>query len=299
MRIYSRALLGSAPLSSRRSYLQHDFCKSFEWKWRTISNIPHTRQLTTRLHEMTQRSSSRRPGRSSVRIVRTLDPTKLTPRDHINLSQLAWPNVVFAPSSPIPANVSGRPIVQIKATSLLSDGFPPNTTGFLYYHVPPYSSPLAGEVRFRITPSSDPASFAAGSDLLMENGMPWRILLLNVAGGIIFKGLLALLLQDGLVTPQVLNAATSAKAIMKQGEDHIKWGCSAAATVSSFKRGFNLRLGGPANGAWMIIGKDTVERRYIAHLGSFQVPVDGSKRGVQYFPFRGIRSRSCCHSMDS
>ena len=231
-------------------------------------------------------------------IVRTLDRTKLTPRDYIDISRIARPRITFAPLSPAPHEDSNLPHVQINAGPL-NEGFPPNTAGFLYYHVPPYSPPLAGEVRFRVTPSSDPASFAAGSDLLMENGMPWRILLLNVAGGIIFKGLLALLLQDGLVTPQVLNAATSAKAIMKQGEDHIKWGCSAAATVSSFKRGFNLRLGGPANGAWMIIGKDTVERRYIAHLGSFQVPVDGSKRGVQYFPFRGIRSRSCCHPVDS
>ena len=25
----------------------------------------------------------------------------------------------------------------------------------------------------------------------------------------------------------------------------------------------------------------------------------GKERGVQYFPFRGIRSRSCCHPVDS
>ena len=299
MRIYPRALLGSALTSSSTSCLQHSVRKSFEGKCQTASKLSHARKLTTRQHEMTQRPSSRPPGRLHLREVRTLDPTKLTPRDHINLSHLIRANVVFVPSTPTPGNVSGPRGFVIRATHLLNDGFPPNTTGFLYYHVPPYSSPLAGEVRFRITPSSDPDSFATGSDLLMENGVPWRIPLLYVAGRDAFNDLHALLLQDGLVTPQVLDSVMSVEAIMKKGEDHIKGGSSVTAIISSFKRGFSLRFGRHANGAWVIIGQDTVARRYIAHVGSFRVPVHGIMRTVQYFPFRGIGPRSCCHSANS
>ena len=32
---------------------------------------------------------------------------------------------------------------------------------------------IAGELRFRVTSSDDPASFESGSDLLRQNGQPW------------------------------------------------------------------------------------------------------------------------------
>ena len=51
--------------------------------------------------------------------------------------------------------------------------FPPNTKGFLYYFMSPEKPRIAGEVRFRVTSSDDPASFESGSDLLKPNGQPW------------------------------------------------------------------------------------------------------------------------------
>ncbi|KAI1783726.1 hypothetical protein LXA43DRAFT_1129776 [Ganoderma leucocontextum] len=48
----------------------------------------------------------------------------------------------------------------------------------MHYYIPAHgSSPLAGELRFRVTtpPSRDPATFATGADLLTERGgRPWR-----------------------------------------------------------------------------------------------------------------------------
>ncbi|KAF8816989.1 hypothetical protein BYT27DRAFT_7237721 [Phlegmacium glaucopus] len=51
--------------------------------------------------------------------------------------------------------------------------FPPDTKAFLYYTIPPGKPRIAGELRFRVTLSDDPASFASGSDLLRGNGQPW------------------------------------------------------------------------------------------------------------------------------
>ena len=302
MKIQPRALLGSAPLSSSTSSLQRNVRTAFAVKQRIIFNISHSRQLTTRTREMTQRPDSPQL-RGTQRqhrplIVRTLDRTKLTPRDYIDISRIARPRITFAPLSPAPHEDSNLPHVQINAGPL-NEGFPPNTAGFLYYHVPPYSPPLAGEVRFRITPSSDPASFAAGSDLLMENGLPWRILLLYMAAKDSFGGLCATLLRDQLVTPQLLDTAASAAAIMPQGDDRLQPGSSWAAIVSSFRRGFHLRLGRAWGGTWTIvgIGKDTVIGN-AGNLGQVRVPVKSIKKkkqkAVQCFPFRGIRPRSCC-----
>jgi hypothetical protein len=51
--------------------------------------------------------------------------------------------------------------------------FPPHTKVFLYYFTSPKKPPIAGELRFRVTSSDDPASFESGSDLLKPNGHPW------------------------------------------------------------------------------------------------------------------------------
>lgn len=50
--------------------------------------------------------------------------------------------------------------------------FPAGATGFLYHHSHP-RLPAANEVRFRITPSTDPANWALGKDLLHTDGTPW------------------------------------------------------------------------------------------------------------------------------
>ncbi|KZP18710.1 hypothetical protein FIBSPDRAFT_863495 [Athelia psychrophila] len=50
--------------------------------------------------------------------------------------------------------------------------FPAGSAGFLYYHAHP-DLPAASEVRFRITPTADPATWAAGQDLLRTDGTPW------------------------------------------------------------------------------------------------------------------------------
>jgi hypothetical protein len=51
--------------------------------------------------------------------------------------------------------------------------FPPDTKALLYYYTSPEKPRIAGELRFRVTSSDDPASFESGSDLMKPNGQVW------------------------------------------------------------------------------------------------------------------------------
>jgi hypothetical protein len=69
---------------------------------------------------------------------------------------------------------SQRLVYDVVGTELdLCHFFPPDTKAFLYYFTPPEKPRIAGELRFRVTFSDDPASFESGSDLLALNGQPW------------------------------------------------------------------------------------------------------------------------------
>ena len=60
---------------------------------------------------------------------------------------------------------------QISSRGCLS--FPPDTKAFLYYFTSQRRPRIAGELRLRVVPSDDPASFESGSDLLRFNGQIW------------------------------------------------------------------------------------------------------------------------------
>jgi hypothetical protein len=51
--------------------------------------------------------------------------------------------------------------------------YPPDTKAFLYYYTSPEKPRMAGELRFRVASSDDPASFESGSDLMKTNGQAW------------------------------------------------------------------------------------------------------------------------------
>ena len=94
--------------------------------------------------------------------------------------------------------------------------FPEGTRGFLYYDEPKAGvPPAAGELRFRVIPGNTPASFVQGSDLLLETGFPWSIPLLamvekqSVRKGQLYQPILQLLLDDGFVTPTLLETCAT------------------------------------------------------------------------------------------
>jgi hypothetical protein len=121
--------------------------------------------------------------------ISTLDPTRLTSADFLDLSGKT--KRVIKPGRDEVHFVSGglgRPRVP----------FPDETQGFLYYVPGPAHAPIAGEVRFRITGSSDPGSFADGRDLFMPDmPEPWTIPLPNMLAAEKYQHLREVLISQG------------------------------------------------------------------------------------------------------
>ncbi|TBU26444.1 hypothetical protein BD311DRAFT_762650 [Dichomitus squalens] len=298
-RLTSRALLGRALSSRSISCLQHcgrQNIPQFEAS-QTFPNSPYLRQLTTRSHETNRgslRLGSLKPPQTRHREVYTLDPTRLTAHDYVDLSTTLLPRVHFVSQSEGPSSAPSSPIrnsgILLYPRGLHDKTFPPNTSGFLYYHIPPYSPPIAGEVHFRVTPDADPASFAVGSDLLTEHGLLWRIPLLYTTIGDNYKGLHALLLQDGLVTQKLLETATAAAETIRNTDyrRHNTVGGHQTTILSSFRQKFIFRFGS-YNGMFLVLGKDSIMRKHSRHIGEFYLPENVPR---QYSPFKG--SAICC-----
>ncbi|KAI1781648.1 hypothetical protein LXA43DRAFT_859785, partial [Ganoderma leucocontextum] len=164
--------------------------------------------------------------------------------------------------------------------------FPAGTHGFLYYSVPPNSSPLAGELRFRITPSRDPQSFATGSVLLTERGMPWRYPLYKIVCRPNYRHITALLLQDGLVSQQTMDLAIAAVASLRISAGIARVVEMSSSTLSAFGQEFVYHLGPNAPNRCLFIGPDSIHRQKARSFASFQVTVPGGKY-AQYSPFEG------------
>ena len=86
--------------------------------------------------------------------------------------------------------------------------YPPDTKGFLYYATPAGKPRIAGELRFRVTSSDDPASFESGSDLLKSNGETWFRRLFALSKCKIYVSLYEKLKED-LLVPDDLHTVLS------------------------------------------------------------------------------------------
>lgn len=106
--------------------------------------------------------------------VHSLNPETLTEADYVDISGHTCQLNVAHKFSPIPTVIPYRyqPFT----------AFRPGTAGFFYYTSSP-ALPEAGEIRFRITGSPRPDSFALGRDLLTANGLVWRLHLLTMVKG--------------------------------------------------------------------------------------------------------------------
>lgn len=105
---------------------------------------------------------------SHTHYITTFDSTHLRPSDFLDLSSKTC-TVVHA------ADKLGNVDMEHKPCTLRYGHlkrFPAEAAGFLYYHSHP-DLPAASEVRFRITPTADPAAWASGRDLLRTDGTPW------------------------------------------------------------------------------------------------------------------------------
>ena len=119
-----------------------------------------------------------RPTRPTTGAIRTLCPANLTREDYLTVYR--WrdhPTLTFYVLLPHGARHVTVHFPMVESLQLTSGS---DRGGSLYYHRPSRAPPLAGEIRFRLTPSPEPTSFSAGVDLTNKSGTPWRISLPSI-----------------------------------------------------------------------------------------------------------------------
>ncbi|KAF9050625.1 hypothetical protein BJ165DRAFT_1459085 [Panaeolus papilionaceus] len=170
------------------------------------TNALNVRKLTTRtvLGQIRFESimSSRRVGRPPCdRRVVTLDPASLVALQQaaLDLSELFQPIIHTA---------NGKFQIRYGSNGVSKSGstcFPRGTRGFLYYHQQPDRPRISGQLRFRIMPSDDPASFSYGYDLKQPTSRlrPWA---LPLVCSISKNHILSQLENDGLIDHSLLQS---------------------------------------------------------------------------------------------
>lgn len=197
-----------------------------------------------------------------------MDYTKLRASDWLDLSRLT--------SAAVDTNGEEIQLTYFKGR------FPDNTSGFLYYRTIPGGSPFNGEVRFRITTSQDPNSFAAGHDLEF-NKIPWRRTLANIALHKEASGLQSLLVADDIIAPDLLSSFKQ----MLLADETTQPGNHAAEYLSALGQTFLVRFHRPTADLFAV-GNDLVQRVSSYDLDAFvdfEQPV--AKSGKRSRPWLG------------
>ncbi|TFK46207.1 hypothetical protein OE88DRAFT_1739662 [Heliocybe sulcata] len=219
-----------------------------------------------------------RPLRRPALLLRTLDQTQLDVEDFIDISGRLSRNVRFpvAPEQPRLQMRYFQPNVPI----------PSGSQGFLYWHLDPDAPPVSGQVRFRVTTSSDPATFPNGRDLQLPDGRTWNISLFEIARRSTYSGLRAHLISEKLVTAKVVYTALSISAPHGARTFHPGTG---SLLIWKFGQSFLVDLQSFSPVLW-IIGSSAAERLRLARLFSFMRNDSGSTgiiRSVERTPFAG------------
>lgn len=126
--------------------------------------------------------------------VSTFNQHKLLRSDHIDVSNFARPIVKLNDSEQHTWQMSYRELRGERVQ------FPSNSRGFLYFHQPQGAPLLAGELRFRLTPSDLPKSFSQGEDCMTPEGDVWKIPLFVLHSFPYHRHIYQRLRKDGLVS---------------------------------------------------------------------------------------------------
>ncbi|KAJ7698398.1 hypothetical protein B0H17DRAFT_1196971 [Mycena rosella] len=149
--------------------------------------------------------------RWSATKISTLNPSRIRPTDHIDLSwktQAALDFPVQTTIYPTIRYTAHRPPGQIHAEI----PFPARSRGFLYYQSDPHAA-LAGSIRFRLTTND---SSSRGQDLRLPSGFPWQISLAQMAYRSEHAFMAEQLGRERLVTPEELTRCRDLFAQRKQ-----------------------------------------------------------------------------------
>ncbi|TFK46188.1 hypothetical protein OE88DRAFT_1041570 [Heliocybe sulcata] len=213
-----------------------------------------------------------------VLLLRTLDPTRVDAGDFVDFAGRVTKSARFlmAPEEP-----------SIEMRYFYSRGrntpFPPDSQGFLYWNIDPDAPCLSGQLRFRTTSSSDPATFPSGRDLQLPDGRTWNISLFEIARGSKYSGLCAHLFSEKLVTAQALNTALN---ISNRNREKI---AADSLLICKFGQGFPVDFRSAILSVW-IIGSSEAEVLHLRGLFSVQDRESGSNgtgKTVIHMPYAG------------
>lgn len=132
-----------------------------------------------------------RPG---IRLIRTLDPARLSSTDYNDISGTKTPQFLFWDQRAERLRKFQIYFLKVRGEFIV---FPENTRGFLYY------DRKEGQLRFRLTKTKDPnSSFDSGKDLLLPDGRPWHSVprFSNNTKKFSQLALITFLRQDGLIS---------------------------------------------------------------------------------------------------
>ncbi|KAJ7106909.1 hypothetical protein C8R44DRAFT_322675 [Mycena epipterygia] len=136
----------------------------------------------------------------NLNIISTLNPNLLKTGDFLNLSRRTSITIQF------PDTVgAGQPLQYTRSDKNSRIPFPLRSRGFLYYHSEPSAGPLEGSLRFRLTMDNSPSSFVRGEDLHAPWGLPWEIVLPQIACRAEYTKIREQLLHEGLATEDQLS----------------------------------------------------------------------------------------------
>lgn len=176
----------------------------------------------------------------TARVLTNLDPERLDKADFFDFSGITGAGVQVGDRGKFKFQYAGT----YDTGKFSMRPFPPATRGFLYYHQPSHLPVGAGEIRFRLTPSDRPSSFAAGADLLLD-GIPWRVPLLRLSHTQTCAPLRQMLLDGGLITPDALEST-------RVVNDRLTRFHACNHTLHSLGQPFTLRFRTPLQKLWSI-----------------------------------------------
>ncbi|KZT30086.1 hypothetical protein NEOLEDRAFT_1174423 [Neolentinus lepideus HHB14362 ss-1] len=188
-------VVGSCSVASRTKPFKASAPRAFKYVlMRTFAG-----KAKTSIDEVLEPAQTDVKVRRPRRKLRTLNPERLSAQEFINLSGKKQP-VIRSPTTGLRAS----PRYTQKGDAF----FPADTRGFFYWHIEPGAPALTGQVRFRITVSSDPETFSAGKDLRLPDGDVWALTVFDIARYKSHSLFQDALLSDGLVTEDILDMAT-------------------------------------------------------------------------------------------
>ena len=129
--------------------------------------------------------------------ISTFNQHRLLRSDHIDISNFTRPIVKLRDEVNGSEHIWQMSYREVRGERI---PFPPNSSGFLYFHQPQGAPLLAGELRFRPTLNNLPESFSHGEDCMTPEGDVWKIPLFVLHSFPYHQHIYQRLRKDGLVS---------------------------------------------------------------------------------------------------